>query len=325
MALTIVIRSGELTQPPAISFDTPRVVVGRGEGCDVRLPDLSVSHRHATFRQRGADYLVVDEGSTNGTFVASVRLPPQTPRVVRSGDVIRVGRIWLEARIEPVAPTQQSTLVTREIALGLVADALAADGEPATVRVRVRSGPDTGQELELAAFDRPYVIGRGRGVAFRLSDEDVSRRHVEITRRGDRILVKDLGSKNGATLDGDRIPEDRPVTWRKGATLALGNTELAAEDPVLAALGELERAADERMLEDESVEPPPTTADTAPAAAPRSPAEPIANATPPRPPRRAPALARRRGWQWSDTIVSLVALAVLGVSLAGLYWLLTLD
>ena len=105
MALTVVVRSGDAATPPKVTFDSPRIVIGRGEGCDVRLPDPSVSHRHASIRQRGSEYIVVDEGSTNGTFVGPVRLSPQAPRVVRTGDMVRIGRIWLELSIEHVVPT----------------------------------------------------------------------------------------------------------------------------------------------------------------------------------------------------------------------------
>ena len=128
MALTVVVRSGDTKSPPRITFDAPRIVIGRGEGCEVRLPDPSVSHRHATLRQRGTDYIVIDEGSTNGTFVGPVRLSPQAPRVIRSGDLIRVGRVWLQLVIEHVVPTQQPQVATKEIALALVASALSAEG-----------------------------------------------------------------------------------------------------------------------------------------------------------------------------------------------------
>src|ERR1041384_413060 len=124
MALTVVVRSGHHPIPLKISLDAPRIVIGRGEGCEIRLPDPSVSHRHASIRQRGSDYVVVDEGSSNGTFVGPVRLSPQAPRVVRSGDLIRVGRIWLELTTAQVMPTQNQSLVTKEIALALVASSL---------------------------------------------------------------------------------------------------------------------------------------------------------------------------------------------------------
>jgi predicted component of type VI protein secretion system len=154
VALTVVVRSVEGDAAPSITLDAPRVVIGRGDGCEVRLPDPSVSHRHASIRQRGAEYIVLDEGSTNGTFVGPVRLAPQAPRVLRSGDLVRVGRVWLEICIEQVPPTQNSALATCEMALALVASALSAEGSPSAPRVSVAEGPGAGAELVL---DRPLT------------------------------------------------------------------------------------------------------------------------------------------------------------------------
>src|SRR5271155_1727963 len=104
MAVTVVVLSGGSPQPLpqqpdfAITLDAPRLDIGRGEGGDVRLPDASVSHRHASIRQRGGEYVILDENSRNGTYLDRVRLPPQTPRALRSGERVRVGRVWLELR-----------------------------------------------------------------------------------------------------------------------------------------------------------------------------------------------------------------------------------
>src|SRR3954451_14756487 len=120
MALTVVIRSGDNQKPASITLDAPRLVIGRGDGCEVRLPDPSVSHRHASIRQRGTEYIVIDEGSTNGTFVGPVRLSAGAPRILKSGYLVRVGRVWLEATVDQSLPTQNAPLATRELALGLV-------------------------------------------------------------------------------------------------------------------------------------------------------------------------------------------------------------
>ena len=167
MALTVVVRSGDVKSAPQITFDAPRIVIGRGDGCEVRLPDPSVSHRHASIRQRGTDYIVIDEGSSNGTFVGVVRLSPQAPRVLRTGDQIRVGRIWLEVRIEQALPTPNAQMATKELALSLVAAALSEQGEPARATVTVSEGPDTGAELTIEDFERAYVVGRGSGADLR--------------------------------------------------------------------------------------------------------------------------------------------------------------
>ncbi len=67
--------------------DTP-VVLGRGNDCDIRINDHSVSRRHARI-QPGADgYYAVDLQSTNGTFVNDI---PASICKLKDGDYLRVG------------------------------------------------------------------------------------------------------------------------------------------------------------------------------------------------------------------------------------------
>ena len=322
MALTVVVRSGDLKSQATITFDAPRIVIGRGDGCEIRLPDPSVSHRHASIRQRGTDYVVIDEGSSNGTFVGPVRLSPQAPRVVRSGDLIRVGRIWLELTTAQVVPTQNAGLVTKEIALALVASSLSAEGELSAPRLFVTAGPDVGKELALAEFDRAYSVGRVQSADLALTDTDASRRHVEIIRRGTQIFVRDLGSKNGATLDGVRLEASRDTPWPPHAVLALGASEFGFEDPVMAALAEIEASSDEQMQADDSIDPPNVLpGEKPPAVAPPAHvdgAAPVAQV-----PTRAPERTKKKteGFRLVDGIIALVALIVIGLSILGLTWL----
>jgi pSer/pThr/pTyr-binding forkhead associated (FHA) protein len=325
MALTVVVRSGDALSPVAITFDAPRIVIGRGDGCEVRLPDPSVSHRHASIRQRGNDYVVVDEGSANGTFVGPVRLSPQAPRVLRPHDTLRVGRIWLEIRVEQAVPTANPQATTRELALSLVAGALRAQGEPVFARVRVENGPDEGRELALTEFERTYVLGRAPDADLTLLDGDASRRHVELVRRGQHVCVKDLGSKNGSELDGKRLEAGKETPWLPSAKLVIGGTSLGLDDPLLAALEELEATPDEAMPPDESIEPPPVTGD---APAPNLPPSTRAGAAPlVSVPEKAAAAepSRPRAHRTVDVVVALLALVVLTVSLFGIAWVLRAE
>lgn len=344
MPISVLVRSGEVESPPELSFDAPRVVIGRGDGCEVRLPDPSVSHRHATIRQRGADYILVDEGSTNGTFVGSVRLGAQSPRVLRSGDVVRVGRVWLEVQIKPVAPQLATPNSTKELALALVANALSSQGEDASVKLQVFEGADSGRELVLGLFEHRYVIGRGKSVDLAFDDEDASRRHCELIRRGDKVFVRDLNSKNGTFLDGKQLAPERETRWPAQAILSIGSNRMRFEDPVALALEELERAADEHMSPDDSVDPPDTIAAQPEPAAPDSDAlsdlvrgarssgkaaassraaAPIAQR--PKKDARLDTTIRTRpkpGWGKTDFIVAAVAIGVLALSVIGMLLLL---
>jgi pSer/pThr/pTyr-binding forkhead associated (FHA) protein len=332
MALTVTVLSSRKKAGPALrlTFDAPRIVIGRSEGCEVRLPDPSVSVRHASIRARGAEYLLVDENSKNGTLLGKVLLSPLSPRVLRTGDRVRVGRIWLEIATGPAAGPISTPAAARAIALGLVAEGLEERGESAEPRLRVVEGPDSGKTLSLAETGRLHVLGRANEAHLVLDDPDASRRHVGVTPKGDRVVVQDLGSKGGASLDGAPLGPNE-AAWRPGQALEVGRNVIALIHPAAEALAEIERGPDEAMMpeeravldEPEASAPPPAVDSPAP-----SPAPPPSDGFPETPPppaaaNRSIAKARRprEGWGITDAAVVLLALGVLILSAAG-WWLL---
>jgi pSer/pThr/pTyr-binding forkhead associated (FHA) protein len=325
MAITVIVRSG-VGSEPRLTFDgMQRVVIGRGASSDVRLPEASVSHRHACVQARGADFVITDEGSTNGTFVGQVRIAPQTSRIVRSGDAVRVGRVWLELRLDQSPVTRDLAGATREMALALVARAMARQGKGVTAAVLVVEGADQGARLPLVEDGRAYVLGRGPECDLPLSDTDASREHASVVRRGNLVAVRDLGAKNGTWLGESRAPEQREVGWRPAQMMRIGRTVLALEEPVGDALARIESEPDEALSAVEPVDPPAVaTAGTRPSQHPgtggleREVAPLTAvQAVPTRPSGRP-----RARLSVTDTVVVVTALGVLTVSLAGLVWLL---
>jgi pSer/pThr/pTyr-binding forkhead associated (FHA) protein len=329
---------------PSLTFDGSRVVIGRGGGSDVRLPDPSVSTRHATIRATGNDYAIVDEGSTNGTWVGGVRLSPQSPRAVKSGDLVRVGRVWLELVIGQKTATPDLGLATRDLAFALVQRAMDAVGDDTVAKVRVAEGPDIGEEIRLSEEGRAYVIGRAETCDLPLADADASREHAVVARRGGQILLRDLGSRNGVYLGESKLAPDRDIVWRAPTMARIGITVLALDEPVSAALAELEAAADEAMREDDI--PASPTREPEPAAEPVVTSAPAATRGPPS--TRAPASATpaslagtapiaevaadtsqmtrvarpRKGWTMTDVLVVTLAVGVIAASIAGLVWVL---
>lgn len=256
MSITLALR-GTSQESAKLTLEGPRIVLGRGAGSDVRIPDASVSHRHATIRAERSDYVLVDEGSVNGTWVGGVRLSPGAPRLLRNGDLMRIGRVWIEVRFDAAVPTQDLANATRDLAFALVAGALESLGDDVTTRLRIVEGLDTGEELRLDDDNRSYVIGRGDDCDLVLSDEDSSRRHLLVTRRGSLVYVQDLGSKNGVMLGEQRLPPGRDMPWRAQTMLKLARTVVALEEPVALALRDIESQNDEAMSEAELAEAPP--------------------------------------------------------------------
>jgi hypothetical protein len=69
-------------------IDAERVVLGRSRECELRVPDLNVSRRHAEIRRENGGYWIVDLGSMNGTIVNGKRIDRKQ---LDDGDRITLG------------------------------------------------------------------------------------------------------------------------------------------------------------------------------------------------------------------------------------------
>jgi Flp pilus assembly CpaF family ATPase len=91
-------------------FDKAEITIGRLQGNDVTLPKGNVSKTHARLRQRDGAFYVVDENSTNGTYVNRKRISgetaiSETDRVYVGDYVLRVeGALGEEAKASAEHP-----------------------------------------------------------------------------------------------------------------------------------------------------------------------------------------------------------------------------
>jgi DNA-binding NtrC family response regulator len=94
-----------------------------------------------------------------------------------------------------------------------------------TLRIEVVRGPDSGKTF--LAQGGSASIGTAPGNDLVLTDETVSRYHVELLRDGDRVLVVDHGSTNGV-LSGTMLIDRARIT--PGTILSLGKTQVKIDD-----------------------------------------------------------------------------------------------
>lgn len=85
VALVRVTAEGE-TQRVVLSKD--RTVIGRQEGCQLRIPIAGVSRSHCEIAVTNGSITVKDLGSSNGTFVNQEKI---TEQPVGAGDLLSVG------------------------------------------------------------------------------------------------------------------------------------------------------------------------------------------------------------------------------------------
>jgi pSer/pThr/pTyr-binding forkhead associated (FHA) protein len=65
--------------------------IGRDASCDLAIPDMTVSRRHAQLERTKDGWLIADLESTNGTRVNGWRVRGKVP--VRAGDVVSFGNL----------------------------------------------------------------------------------------------------------------------------------------------------------------------------------------------------------------------------------------
>lgn len=82
---------------PPLALDRDRVLVGRDPACDVVIDDKSVSRRHAAIERRGSGFVVVDQGSANGSFVNGEQV---SEAALYDGQELRLGMVPFRVEIE---------------------------------------------------------------------------------------------------------------------------------------------------------------------------------------------------------------------------------
>lgn len=165
-------------------------IIGRAFGCDIIVPDSSVSSRHCRLTCNGENWTLEDLGSSNGTFVNGNRIT--TPTSVSPDDIVVLGLTgqlpWPVDEIEKEAHPKPRSPVTMQFGR---------------------------QEI---------VIGRDPECDFVFDHPLVSRRHARLTWTSSGKFVEDLGSSNGTFVNGKPIHQLTQVST--GDVICLGSFEL---------------------------------------------------------------------------------------------------
>jgi predicted component of type VI protein secretion system len=130
-------------------FAQSKIVIGRSRSADVQLPHAAVSATHATIRAQSAGYVLIDEGSTNGTRINDVLVAPGRPKMLRDQDLVDLGgyRLSLNLGVPVALPT--SARLSNEHAKNMLAARFrseSAESFDAELRA-IQTGPDEPVEL----------------------------------------------------------------------------------------------------------------------------------------------------------------------------------
>jgi pSer/pThr/pTyr-binding forkhead associated (FHA) protein len=185
----------------SFALPTGTTSIGRDAG-GIFAGDSYLSPRHATFSLRGTKVFVKDELSLNGVYV---KLTPEQPVELQSGDVFRIGQEIIRFELL-VAPQASPDGVER----------LGSPSKGYVGRISLLTGRDTtGNAYPVP--EHGLHIGRERGDILFPEDGYVSGLHCLIGWDQNRAYLTDLGSSNGTFA---RLYADREV--RNNDVLLMG-------------------------------------------------------------------------------------------------------
>ena len=145
----VVRRSG--VQQSELVLTKPHTTIGRLPENDIQLDDGTVSGKHAMLVAEAGVFLVIDQHSTNGTYVNGEKC---TGESLRDGDVIQIGRYELDfvaPRPARAAKAPGTEVLSPEAARALFAKIGGRRGKKSVIQVMAH-GASEGQPLHAVCW-----------------------------------------------------------------------------------------------------------------------------------------------------------------------------
>ncbi|HTO52405.1 MAG TPA: FHA domain-containing protein [Myxococcota bacterium] len=209
-----------------LSISEPEVEIGRGEETSaregrVRLRDRSVSARQARLRlERGSwsiEHLATASNPTLLNGEAVLRRP------IGPGDKIRMGRVLLEVRpliaVVAPAPREEHTEIVR-IDPGSVETTVLRAPSGVWGHIVVLQGPGRLNGARFPLQGELVRVGRQADCDVVLLDPGISRLHAELTREGERIVLRNKSQTNPTRRNGEVVEEQCTLAHDDEVTLA---------------------------------------------------------------------------------------------------------
>ena len=85
------------------------LIGGRSPDCSLEVPDPNASRQHVRFQWDGANLVVADNGSSNGTYVNDARIPGN--HIAVEGDVVRLGETRIRIQTHKIPSDAHSSSI----------------------------------------------------------------------------------------------------------------------------------------------------------------------------------------------------------------------
>jgi len=194
---------GERSRKVVLQRDV--ICLGREPGLEVQIEASAalVSRRHAEIRRHNENYILVDLGSFNGTFLNDRRIVK--PEVLYHNDLIELGPGGPSLRFHNPSSVRKDEPSSsfRQATISVSSDSLARERIVTEPRMS-GAGLPVFVEKRFGGQAR-LTIGRGEECEIRLDGLLISNQHATITKSNGSLAIEDLNSTNGTYVNGQRI------------------------------------------------------------------------------------------------------------------------
>jgi membrane fusion protein (multidrug efflux system) len=208
-------------QSRCLSFDAPRIRIGRDADNDLVLDSDAASRHHAEIIHRAGAYQIVDLGSTNGIKIGDTKMPDV---FLVDGISVVLGVHTLTFSI-PEAVANKTVLLRSGALPQPPAPQPQPEREPSALYLLFRRHGET-RSLKVVEGAR-YVVGRSPDADLVVDDDKVSKRHAVVYHEAGSFRLRDLGSANGTLLNGKTL-EDGPLA--PGDEIFVGGQVIVVQD-----------------------------------------------------------------------------------------------
>jgi ABC transport system ATP-binding/permease protein len=202
-----------LMSPGRLQAPRGQVVIGRdGARASLVVSHGAVSGQHATVMLDRM--MIVDNGSTSGTWVAGHQIPANQPTPIDPSGVVALGPV-------PVPVSVIAQFAQWPLAQPAAAPPAAAAGAPtgeSPRKHRTVIGELTLEQLQSSVIS----IGRTPDNQIVVNHPQVSSKHAQIVKVGDQLFLEDRGSANGTYVRGQRLASGERVQVSGGEKVFIG-------------------------------------------------------------------------------------------------------
>ena len=182
--------------------------IGRRPENQIVIDEPLVSSKHAVIELDGIAYFILDNNSTNGTFVNNV--PITERKMLQDGDVLQIGDTNLNFVLH--FEGQKTSSLPEEITLEQ------PPPEPAPLGYVEYNGKRS--EIKQDTI----TLGRDPEATILIDHPTVSFMHAQISLHGNRHYLRDLGSRNGTFVNEELVVT--PVILKNNDMVRIGGAAL---------------------------------------------------------------------------------------------------